>query len=78
MRNILIFTISVYQRTLSRVFVRLLGNGCRFDPTCSEYAITALRRFGVIQGIIITLKRIVQCHPFSRRSHFDPVPSQMQ
>lgn len=51
----------------------LLGQNCRYDPTCSSYAMTALERFGPLQGSWIAVKRISRCHPFGR-SGYDPVP----
>ena len=41
----------------------LLGNRCRFYPSCSEYMMTAIDRFGIIKGIGVGLKRITRCHP---------------
>ena len=41
----------------------LLGNSCRYLPTCSEYSIEALKEFGFIKGIYLSLKRILSCHP---------------
>lgn len=46
---------------------------CRFEPTCSEYAITALKRHGALKGGSLALRRIVRCHPWGG-SGFDPVP----
>ena len=46
---------------------------CRFEPTCSEYAIVALRRHGPFRGAKLALRRIVRCHPWGG-SGFDPVP----
>ena len=41
----------------------LLGQSCRYLPTCSEYSIEALKEFGLIKGSLISLKRILSCHP---------------
>lgn len=51
----------------------LLGARCRYQPTCSEYADEALRRFGAFRGGWLSLKRILRCHPWGG-SGFDPVP----
>lgn len=57
--NVFVFFIRVYQRVISP----LLGPKCRFTPTCSQYAIIALRRFGLIKGGWLTAKRVLKCHP---------------
>lgn len=73
MKNIVISLIKLYQKTLSPVFVSLFGNGCRFNPTCSEYSKEAISKFGVLEGGALSIKRIGRCHPFSK-GYFDPVP----
>ncbi|OUT37481.1 MAG: membrane protein insertion efficiency factor YidD [bacterium TMED6] len=50
----------------------LLGNNCRFHPTCSSYAIDALEKRGLTKGLLLTLKRIAKCNPFCKGGH-DPV-----
>lgn len=50
-----------------------LGLNCRFEPTCSSYALEALRRHGLIKGLYLALRRLLRCHPFSRGG-YDPVP----
>ena len=60
MTKILVFIIKTYQYLISP----LLGNKCRFLPTCSEYFIEALKTQGLIRGFELGLKRILKCHPF--------------
>lgn len=68
-QSIAIYIIKAYQYLLSP----LLGNNCRFNPTCSFYAIEAINRFGVIKGCWLTSKRILKCHPLNAGGS-DPVP----
>lgn len=58
-----------YQLFLSPV----LGNNCRFDPTCSAYAMEALARHGAVRGTWLGARRILRCHPWGGHGH-DPVP----
>lgn len=51
----------------------LLPRSCRFTPTCSEYAIEALRRYGPFKGAWLTFRRLLRCHPWGG-SGYDPVP----
>ena len=59
MKKILINIIKIYQYFISP----LLGNRCRFLPTCSEYFIEALKTYGLIKGLKLGSKRILKCHP---------------
>jgi putative membrane protein insertion efficiency factor len=52
----------------------LVGGSCRFVPTCSVFAYEAVERFGVARGTWLTLKRLLRCHPLSRKFGYDPVP----
>lgn len=67
---LLIFIIRIYQLTLSS----FLGNQCRFQPTCSEYAYEAIARFGVIKGGYLSIIRIFKCRPGAKFG-YDPVPN---
>ncbi len=71
MRKILILIIRGYQIVLSP----LMGPHCRFYPSCSCYAQTALQRYGVIKGGWLGLRRILRCHPW-HPGGVDPVPEQ--
>jgi len=68
-QKLIITSIKGYQRLISP----LLGANCRFQPTCSSYAIEAVSRFGVIKGCWLASKRILRCHPLNEGGD-DPVP----
>ena len=68
MKSVLIFLIRGYQRFLSPI----LPPRCRFQPTCSAYAIEAIQKKGALRGTLLALWRILRCNPFCRGGH-DPV-----
>jgi len=74
MRGILIFPfvflIKIYQFLISPI----IGKNCRFNPTCSNYALEALKKHGLFLGMYYSIKRISKCHPWGGSGH-DPVPS---
>lgn len=69
MKKILKFFINLYRKFLSPILPR----SCRFEPSCSQYALEAIERFGAIRGSILSLYRILRCNPFCRGG-YDPVP----
>ncbi|WP_372527874.1 membrane protein insertion efficiency factor YidD [Piscinibacter sp.] len=68
-RNALIALVRGYRLLLSP----WLGSSCRFEPTCSAYALGALQRHGALAGSVLTVGRIARCHPWCAGGH-DPVP----
>ncbi len=71
MRALLIAVVKGYRLLLSP----WLGSACRFEPTCSLYAIGALERHGALSGSYLTLRRLARCHPWCAGG-CDPVPEQ--
>ncbi|TAE71457.1 MAG: membrane protein insertion efficiency factor YidD [Bacteroidetes bacterium] len=69
LKKIFIFPVRMYQLILSP----WLPNACRFHPTCSQYMIEAIQKYGVLKGGWLGIKRISRCHPWGKNGH-DPVP----
>ena len=69
LRLILILPLRFYQLSISPLF----PPSCRFTPTCSQYAIEAIRRHGPLKGLWLALRRLSRCHPWGG-SGYDPVP----
>ena len=69
LKKIFILPIRFYQFAISPY----LGKNCRYQPTCSHYAIDAINEWGVIKGVWLGVKRIFSCHPWGGHG-FDPVP----
>lgn len=67
-KKILIRLIKVYQKYISP----MKPPSCRFYPTCSQYTIDAISKYGIIKGISMALRRLVKCHPFNPGG-YDPV-----
>ncbi len=67
--HLIVIAIRIYQNTLRLVF----PPSCRFHPSCSEYALGALRKFGPVKGGWLSVKRLSKCHPFNPGG-FDPLP----
>ena len=72
MKRFLLGTIRFYQRNLSP----LRPPCCRFIPTCSQYALEAVEKYGALKGGWLALRRLSKCHPFHRQKsiEYDPVP----
>ena len=71
--KLLIFLIRIYQRTLSP----LLGNVCRFEPSCSRYAVACLENHGALRGSLLSVVRLCKCHPFHPGGVDLPPPKKM-
>lgn len=68
-RRLLIYPIRFYQGAISPLFPA----ACRYQPTCSQYAVEAIQKHGAIKGGALAIKRICRCHPWGG-SGYDPVP----
>jgi putative membrane protein insertion efficiency factor len=69
MKSIAIFSIRLYQFFISPLFS---VSTCRFYPSCSAYSIEALKKYGVLKGSLLSLRRLAKCHPF-HPGGYDPV-----
>jgi hypothetical protein len=74
MTRLLLALLSIYRRWLSPALHSLSPGGCKFLPTCSEYAQVAIATHGPLRGSMLALWRLLRCHPFTRGG-LDPVPS---
>lgn len=70
MKRILMGLIRFYQKYISPG----LPARCRFYPTCSQYALEAIGKYGALKGGWLALRRFLRCHPFYKGSNYDPVP----
>lgn len=71
LRTVAVLPVRLYQRLVSPFLVPR----CRYYPTCSDYAIQAIRRFGILRGLVLAGWRLLRCNPWSRGG-FDPVEDQ--
>jgi uncharacterized protein len=70
-RRLAVAPVIAYQRLLSPALPRR----CKYEPTCSAYAVQAIRRFGILRGLLLAAWRLLRCNPFSHGG-FDPVEAQ--
>ena len=71
MKKFLIFFVKGYQKLISPVFNHI-GTNCKFYPTCSNYMIQAIEKYGSIKGLYLGIRRILKCHPFAKGG-YDPL-----
>lgn len=69
LKKVLILLIKTYRKYISP----LKPPSCRFYPTCSQYAIEAIEKYGAMKGSFLAIRRILRCHPFNPGG-YDPVP----
>lgn len=70
MKRVLIWMVRFYRRAISPY----TPPSCRFVPTCSEYALEALEKYGALKGGWLAFKRLMRCNPFNKGDYYDPVP----
>lgn len=70
-RTIFVLPIKIYQKTVSP----LMGQRCKYYPSCSEYAVQAISKFGILRGLVLAGWRLLRCNPWSHGG-FDPVEDQ--
>ena len=75
--RIIILPVIIFIRVYQLLISPMIGQNCRYLPTCSEYTIGCLKHFGLIKGTILSLKRISKCHPWGSHG-YDPVPNNLE
>ncbi len=60
------FLLKIYKSTLSPILKYLFGGGCRYSPTCSEYTVEVVEKYGIIKGAVLAAKRIASCNSFTK------------
>ncbi len=75
--NILTYILVKFIKGYKFLISPLFGHSCRYFPTCSEYSIEALEKFGLIKGIFMSIKRILSCHPWSKGG-IDPIKKEIK
>ena len=70
MKRLFLLLIRFYQKCISPY----TPTSCRFTPTCSAYAYTAIQKYGALKGGYLALRRVLRCNPFYKGDYFDPVP----
>ena len=71
LRRVVVAPIRLYQAVVSPA----IGQRCRYYPSCSEYAVQAISRFGILRGLVLAVWRLLRCNPFSNGG-LDPVENQ--
>ena len=71
LQRVVLLPVTLYQRVISP----LLPRRCKYEPTCSRYAVDAVRNFGILRGLVLAAWRVLRCNPWSHGG-FDPVEDQ--
>lgn len=71
MKKLIIFLLKIYKKIISPIFAGC-GFHCKYYPTCSDYMVQAVEKYGAIKGCLLGVKRILKCNPFSKGG-YDPL-----
>jgi len=71
MKKIIIFLLKIYKKIISPI-ISSCGIHCKFTPTCSEYMMQAIKKYGIFKGILLGFKRLLKCNPLSKGG-YDPL-----
>ena len=74
MKRVLIFPLIKFIRLYQILISQYLGSNCKFSPSCSNYSIEALKKYGLVKGLYLASIRILKCNPWNKNCGFDPVP----
>jgi uncharacterized protein len=72
-KALVVFFATVFIRAYQLLISPLVGPACRFSPSCSQYALEAICRYGAFKGLLLAIRRLLRCHPW-HAGGFDPVP----
>ena len=75
--RIVIFPVIAFVRFYQLFVSPIIGQNCRYLPTCSEYTVECLKHFGLIKGTFLSIKRIFKCHPWGNHG-YDPIPDNVE
>ena len=71
-RNFLVGTLTMLVKVYQHTFALIFPPACRYTPSCSQYAIDALNKYGPLVGLYRAARRVLRCHPFSSHNSYDP------
>ena len=74
MKRVLILPLLKFIRLYQILISPYLGSNCKFSPSCSNYSIEALKKYGLVKGLYLASIRILKCNPWNKNCGLDPVP----
>ena len=74
MKRVLIFPLIKFIRLYQILISPYIGSNCKFSPSCSNYSLEALKKYGLVKGVYLASIRILKCNPWNKNCGFDPVP----